>query len=71
MELSRHAKNKLRSLPVTQREVEAMISDPDAIDRDETGKPLYLGTVRGIPICAVVAQDEPDLIVTIFRRERW
>jgi hypothetical protein len=56
---------------MSQREVEAMISDPDSIDRDETGKPLYLGTVRGIPICAVVAQDEPDLIVTIFRRERW
>jgi len=71
VELSRHAKNKLRSLPVTQWEVEAMISDPDAIERDEDGNPLYLGSVRGTPICAVVALDEPDLIVTIFRRERW
>lgn len=56
---------------MTQREVEAMISHPDAIQYDEKGKPLYLGTVRGIPICAVVALDMPDLIVTIFRRERW
>lgn len=56
---------------MVQQEIEAMISDPDAIERDEKGKPLYLGTVRGIPICAVVALDEPDLIVTIFRRERW
>jgi hypothetical protein len=71
MELTRHAKNKLRDLPMTQREVEAMISDPDAIERDDKGKPLYLGTVRDTPICAVVAPDEPDLIVTIFRRERW
>ena len=71
MELSRHAKNKLRGLPMTQLEVESMISDPDVIYRDETGRPLYLGVVRGIPICAVVALDEPDLIVTVFRRERW
>lgn len=56
---------------MTQPEVEALIRDPDAIERDEDGKRLYLGVVRGIPICAVVAQDEPDLIVTIFRRERW
>ena len=69
--MSRHAKNKLRGLPMTHREVESMISDPDEIDRDEAGRPLYLGTVRGVPICAVVALDEPDLIVTIFRRERW
>ena len=48
-----------------------MISAPDAIERDDKRNSLYLGTVRGIPICAVVAQDEPDLIVTIFRRERW
>lgn len=71
MKLTRHAKNKLRGLPTTQREVEAMISAPDAIERDDKRNSLYLGTVRGIPICAVVAQDEPDLIVTIFRRERW
>jgi hypothetical protein len=56
---------------MTQREIESMISDPDAIEHDEEGRPLYLGTVRGVPICAVVALDEPDLIVTIFRRERW
>jgi hypothetical protein len=56
---------------MTQREVEAMICNPDAIERDEKGKPMYLGVVRGVPICAVVALDEPDLIVTIFRRERW
>ncbi|MGN6202652.1 MAG: DUF4258 domain-containing protein [Solirubrobacterales bacterium] len=71
MELSRHAKNKLRGLPMTQQDVEAMISRPQVISRDEQGRPLYLGMVRGTPICAVVAVDEPDLIVTIFRRERW
>lgn len=41
---------------MTQLEVEAMICDPDGIDRDEKGNPMYL---------------EPDLIVTIFRKERW
>jgi hypothetical protein len=56
---------------MTQQDVEAMISCPQAIDRDEEGRPLYLGLVRGVPICAVVALDEPDLIVTIFRKERW
>jgi hypothetical protein len=56
---------------MTQREVECMIRRSEAIYRDEEGRPLYLGTVRGVAICAVVALDEPDLIVTIFRKERW
>jgi hypothetical protein len=56
---------------MNQQDVEAMVRNPAAIERDEQGKPLYLGTVRGISICVVVAKDEPDVIVTIFRRERW
>jgi len=71
VELSRHAKNKLRDLPIAQADVELLIAHPDRINWDRGGRPLYLGTIRGIPICAVVALDEPDLIVTIFRKERW
>jgi hypothetical protein len=56
---------------MTQVEIEAMICDPEGIDRDEKGNPMYLGLVRGVRVCAVVALDEPDLIVTIFRKERW
>jgi hypothetical protein len=56
---------------MTQWDVESMISDPEVVDRDEEGRPLYLGTVRGVPVCAVIALDEPDLIVTIIRKERW
>jgi hypothetical protein len=37
VELSRHAKNKLRGLPMTQREIESIISNPDGIGRDEVG----------------------------------
>jgi pyrroloquinoline quinone (PQQ) biosynthesis protein C len=35
---------------MAQREVECMIRRPEAIRRDEEGRPLYLGAVRGAAI---------------------
>lgn len=56
---------------MTLQDIESVVSHPISIDHDDEGKPRYLGFVRGTPLCVVVALDEPDLIVTIFRRERW
>jgi len=70
VELSRHAKNKLRALRMTPLDAEWVISKSIAIDSDADGRPRYLGDVRGTPVFVVVALDEPDLIVTIYRKGR-
>jgi hypothetical protein len=70
VELSRHAKNKLRWLRMTPLDAEWVVAHPDAVDCDDQGRPRYLGEVRGTPVFVVLALDEPDLIVTIYRRGR-
>jgi hypothetical protein len=70
VELSRHAKNKLRALRMTPLDADWVVSNPIAIDSDADGRPRYLGEVRDTQIFVVVALDEPDLIVTIYRRGR-
>jgi hypothetical protein len=49
-------------------DVERVIADPLRFDRDATGKPRYLGYIRGCRMRVVVALDDPDLIVTIHER---
>jgi predicted dienelactone hydrolase len=68
VKLTRHAKNKARWLGVTRKEIENVIAAPLRRDADSNGKPRYEGWVRDIRVRAVVALDEPDLIVTIQER---
>lgn len=70
MRLSRHAKNQARSLRLSVADVESVIQRPMRIDRDRHGKPRYTGVIRGVRVRAVVAVDEPDVIVTIHKRRR-
>ena len=56
---------------MSHRDLEQVVLRPEAIDHDDDGRPRYLGSVCGVPVCVVMALDEPDLIVTVFRRERW
>jgi hypothetical protein len=70
MRFTRHARNWARRLKLDVADAEELIARPDRVDRDRYGKPRYTGEVRGIRVRAVVAVDEPDLIVTIHRRRR-
>jgi len=47
-----------------------LIDDPRQIESDEDGRPLYSGFLRGVHVRAVVALDEPDLIVTIHEKRQ-
>jgi uncharacterized protein DUF4258 len=70
MRLTRHAKNRLRHLHGTIEDVERVIEQPLAADKDPDGRPRYRGFIRGTPVKVVVAVDEPDLIVTIHKRRK-
>jgi len=68
MRLTRHAKNELRSLQATLADVEEVIARPTSTDRDQDGKPRYVGYFGDVRVRVVVALDEPDVIVTIHKR---
>ena len=68
MRLSRHAKNELRRLEATVADVERVIRDPVRVDRDATGKPRFVGYIKGIRVRVVLALDRPDFVVTIHKR---
>jgi hypothetical protein len=53
---------------VTRFEIEQVVAEPIRIDRDEKGRPRYLGEVKGERIRVVVARDDPDVIVTVHPR---
>jgi hypothetical protein len=65
-----HARNKLRQYNATQWEAESVVRNPSGKSFGRSGKPRYLGFIGGKLVWVVVAIDEPDLIVTIFPRER-
>jgi hypothetical protein len=68
MRFSRHAKNQARDLEVDVGDAEGVIARAVHIDCDADGKFRYTGYIRGIRVRAVVALDDPDLIVTIHER---
>jgi len=66
--MTRHAKNRARSLGASLSDIEELIANPMQAERDHAGKSLYLGFLHGRWVRVVVALDEPDLIVTIHER---
>jgi len=70
MELSRHAKNRLRQLRGSIEEVERVIEEPTYFDWDHRGNPRYSGEIQGVRVRIVLALDAPDSVVTIHKRRR-
>lgn len=70
MELSRHAKNKLRHLEATREEVESVVETPFGKSLDRDGNPIYVGIVAGRIVAVVIADDDPNYVITIFPEGR-
>jgi len=68
--MTRHAKNRARSLGASLAAVERLIDDPLRIESDEDGRSLYSGFLGGVHVRVVVALDEPELIVTIHEKRQ-
>jgi hypothetical protein len=69
VELTRHAKNRARWIGITRSEIEEVVENPIRVDRDDRGRPRYLGEIDGRRIRVVVAADDPDVIVTLHPRK--
>jgi hypothetical protein len=67
---SRHAKNKARFYKIDFAQFDALVMTAQPVGFDPRGKPIFEGVIRGQTFQVVVALDEPDLIVTIYKRRR-
>jgi len=69
MRLSWHARNEMRLYRISAQDVEAALANPARRDLDDLGNARLTGaTADGRPILVVLAQDDPDLVITVFLR---
>lgn len=60
----------MRRLRATRQEVESVVRDPLEKCFDENGNAVYLGYVVGVLVRIVVADDDPNFIITVFEEGR-
>jgi hypothetical protein len=64
---SRHAKNEMRLYKITPADVRAVVACPAMTARDPRGNPLLTGPdANGRAIIVVVADDDPNFVITTF-----
>jgi hypothetical protein len=69
MRFSRHAKNKMRLYGITQAEVSEIISPANRAGVDRDGNLLYMGKIRDLSMCGVLALDDLDTVITVYDSE--
>jgi hypothetical protein len=69
MRFSRHAKNRMRLCGVSGAEVLGIISSDNRAGEDPAGNLLYVGKIRGLSICAVLALDDLTTVITVYDLE--
>jgi hypothetical protein len=60
----------MRRLRATRQEVESVVENSLEKSFDGDGNALYLGYVVGVLVWIVVADDDPDVIITVFEEGR-
>lgn len=65
---SRHAANSARRMKATIHDVERIVSEPEQTDIDERGNMRYIGYIHGERVRVVIAQDDPDLVISFHPR---
>lgn len=67
MRFTRHARNKLRYLRLSPTDIAELVwTDSGWISSDESGNIVVTGIVHGCEVTAVLAGDDPGLVITIF-----
>jgi hypothetical protein len=60
----------MRRLRATRQEVESVVRNSLEKSFDDKGNAMYLGYVVGVLVWIVVADDDPDVIITVFEEGR-
>jgi len=69
MRLSRHARNEMRLYGIGVREVEVVLEAPLETSAEHRGNLRLVGEgEEGRRIVVVVAGDDPEFVITVFRR---
>ncbi|HEX7290185.1 MAG TPA: DUF4258 domain-containing protein [Conexibacter sp.] len=67
MRFSRHAKNEMRLYKIMPADVIAVVAAPVSIGKDARGNCRLTGPdATGRAIIVVVADDDPDFVITTF-----
>lgn len=69
MRFSRHARNQMRRLGLSERDVDRVQAESEHRTQDPEGRMRYVGVVRGRRVRVVVAVDKPDFVVTVHERK--
>jgi len=65
---TRHAKNRLRRRKLSQADAEFVVQNPLRIERETGGNWRYVGQVEGKWIRVVVADDDPNVVISVHPR---
>jgi hypothetical protein len=60
----------MRRLDATRQEVESAVRNPIGKDFDDRGNAMYRGYLAGVIVWIVVADDDPDVVITVFEEGR-
>jgi hypothetical protein len=64
---SRHAKNEMRLYKITAADIESVVAAASSTGHDVKGNPRLGGPdANGRAIIVVVADDDPDFVITTF-----
>ncbi|WP_217913258.1 DUF4258 domain-containing protein [Miltoncostaea marina] len=69
MKFNRHSRRRMKLYGITEAEVAAVVSSPDAEqDADEQGNPRYTARVGGRVVRVVISADDPEMVKSVFPR---
>ena len=68
MHFSRHARNQMRRLGLSEEDLVRLTGEPEHQDEDPDGRARYTARIRGRRFRVIVAVDNPDFVVTVHER---
>jgi hypothetical protein len=59
----------MRLCDVAQEEIEELVCPQNRVGEDPDGNLLYVGAVRSLSVCVVLALDDLDTVITVYDLE--
>jgi hypothetical protein len=66
LKLTKHARERAVERGVSDQEIQLVVDEHEITFADPKGNPCYIRGVRGRRIKVVIAQDDPELVITVI-----